>query len=341
MTKSRTISLRSAPYSVALGIAVWAIAPGTIWTQQNPARPGTVIESGRLRHAQLRGVTSSRIFDAVNRNDVQTALKLWYDDIGQRRGYILNSTVDIVDSVAQIRQRLQEHSVEVVTMGAVDYFELESTNLVVPALTDARTPQGGSQYSYSLIVNPASGITSLAGLRGRNLLIAARGSGETGTAWVEVLLGKEKLGRASAFFASIKPTAKPQSCILQVFFGTTDACVVDEINMSLAREMNPQLGTLKELARSRPMIESVIAVPAQPPSYRQELIDSMLTLHRDSRGKQMLMVFKTERIVRIQPGDLDSARELWRDYYRITGVRNVTTPALSDRTLTGGGEERY
>src|ERR1019366_5427279 len=119
------------------------------------------------------------------------------------------------------------------------------------------------------------------GLRGKDLLMAARGSGETGMAWLEVLLGKEKLPRAAAFFSSVTAAAKPQACILPVFFGTADACLVDEVNLNLAEEMNPQLGQLRVLARSRPMVESVIGVPAEPHPYQKELIDSMLSLDRD------------------------------------------------------------
>jgi ABC-type phosphate/phosphonate transport system substrate-binding protein len=210
--------------------------------------------------------------------------------------------------------------VELVTLGALDYLELESTNLLVPVLTDSRTPRGSALYSYVLLVNPSSGATSVAGLRGKNILVSARGAGETGMAWLEVLLGKEKLGRAASFFASVKAAAKPQACILPLFFGTVDACLVDEVNLNLAKEMNPQLGRLIVLARSRPMIESVIAVPAEPHPRQQELIENMLLLHQDPRGRQLLMVFGTGRIVRIQPGDLDSARELWRDYFRLPGM---------------------
>ncbi|MCX6621235.1 MAG: PhnD/SsuA/transferrin family substrate-binding protein, partial [Acidobacteria bacterium] len=86
-----------------------------------------------------------------------------------------------------------------------------------------------------------------------------------------------------------------------------------------AKEMNPQLGQLRVLARSRPMIEGVICVSTEPNPLRQELIDAMLSLHKDPRGHQVLMVFKTDRLVPIQPGDLDSARELWRDYERLPG----------------------
>jgi hypothetical protein len=45
----------------------------------------------------------------------------------------------------------------------------------------------------------------------------------------------------------------------------------------------------------------------------------MLSLHEDRRGRQVLMVFKSNRLLPIQPGDLDSARELWRDYDRLPG----------------------
>ena len=204
-------------------------------------------------------------------------------------------------------------------LGVADYLELESSRLIVPVLTDARTSQGGALYSYVLLVNPSSGATTIASLRGKNILVSSRGAGKTGMAWLEVLLGKEKLGRAASFFASIKAPDKAQACILPLFFGAVDACVVDEVNLNLAKEMNPQLGQLRVLARSRPMIESVIAMPAEPHPYQKELIDAMLSLHEDPRGRQLLMVFKTDRMVRIQPGDLESARELWRDYYRLPG----------------------
>jgi phosphonate transport system substrate-binding protein len=297
------------------------------------------------RHTLLRGVVSSQVFGNVNRNDVRAALKTWFDAVGRQKGYVLDSTVDIVDSAAAIRERLQSHSVELVMMGLVDYMQLENSNLVVPVLTDARTSQGAAPYSYVVVVNPSSGATSIAGLRGKNLLLCARGSGGTGAAWLELLLSTEKLGRTASFFASIQTPAKPQSCILPVFFGKADACVVDEVNLNLAKEMNPQLGQLRVIARSRPMIEAVIAVPADPHPYQKELIDNMLSLHQDPRGRQLLMVFKTERMVRIQPGDLDSGRELWRDYYRLPGTSPkrpvVFGGETSESSPPGRGRERY
>jgi hypothetical protein len=77
--------------------------------------------------------------------------------------------------------------------------------------------------------------------------------------------------------------------------------------------------------------------------YRKDLIASILSLHEDPRGRQLLMVFKTERIVRLQPGDLDSARELWRDYSRLPGVSPRRAPGAIPGTasnLAERGQER-
>ncbi|MGA2267746.1 MAG: PhnD/SsuA/transferrin family substrate-binding protein [Bryobacteraceae bacterium] len=324
-------------------VAVASVASGAALAQQNTAGRATGTEAHGLRHALLRGVASSRVFNNVNRNDARAALKVWFDVVAQQRGYILDSTVDVLDSVTEIRQRLESHSAELVMLGVTDYLELESSGLIVPVLTDARSAQGGAFYSYVLLVNPSSGATTMASLRGKNILVGSRGAGKTGMAWLEVVLGKEKFGRAAPFFASIKAPDKAQACILPLFFGSVDACVVDEVSLNLAKEMNPQLGQLRVLARSRPLIESVIATPVESRPYQKELIDAMLSLHEDPRGRQLLMVFKTDRLVRIQPGDLESARELWRDYHRLPGsppLRPASFAPTAESNQADRGKER-
>jgi phosphonate transport system substrate-binding protein len=207
--------------------------------------------------------------------------------------------------------------VDLLVLDAAEYLELETSHLIVPVLTHARSLHDKALYSYVLLVAPSSAATTIASLRGKNILAASRSGSNTGAAWLDVLLGKEKLGRAAAFFTSIKVPDKAQACILPLFFGSVDACVVDDANLDLAKEMNPQLAKLRVLARSRPVIESVIAMPAEPIPYQKELIDAMLSLHEEPRGRQLLTIFKTDRLVPLLPGDLDSARELWRDYDRL------------------------
>jgi phosphonate transport system substrate-binding protein len=323
---------------------VLAAAVGAALAQRGTPVGAASGVTGALRQARLYGIASSKTFNNVNRDDARAALKVWFNIVARQRGFVLDTRMDIVDGVTEIRERLENHSADLVMLGVPDYLELESSRLIVPVLTHARNAQGGGLYSYVLVVKDSSAATSIAALRGKSILAFSRNGVNTGIAWIDVVLGKEKLGRAASFFASIKIPAKAQACVLPVFFGTADACVVDEVNLDLAKEMNPQLGQLRVLARSRPMIESVIATPVEEGPYRKDLIDSILSLHDDPRGRQLLMVFKTERIVRLQPGDLDSARELWRDYYRLPGASPLRPPGPTTSPGSGHadrGKERY
>ena len=322
---------------------VTCLAAGAALAQQVPAGKAGSGEAGRLRQARLYGVATSNTFNYVNRDDARAALRAWFNIVARQKGFDLDARMDIVDTVSEIRERLLSHSADLLMLGVPDYLALESSRLVVPVLTHARNAQGGGLYSYLLVVKGSSGATSIASLRGKNLLAFSRNGANTGIAWIDVLLGKEKLGRAASFFVSVKVPPKAQTCVLQVFFGTADGCVVDEVNFDLARELNPQLGQLQVLARSRPMIESVVATPADDFPYRKDLIDSILSLHADPRGRQLLMVFKTERIVPLQPGDIESARELWRDYSRLPGSlpnRPAGSFAPADSAPGGRGKER-
>jgi len=295
---------------------IMTMATGAAWAQQESAATAT----GGLQRARLYGVMGSTMLNNLNRNDARAALKAWLDLVGQQRGFLLDSKIDIVDTAAEIRDRAASGSAELTMMSITDFLEIESSGLLVPIVADARGGQQGALYPYVLLVNPSSGITTVAGLRGKKLGVSSRAAGKTGGAWLDVLLSKEKLGRAAVFFASVKTFDKPQACILPLFFGAADACVVDEVSLNLAKEMNPQLGQLRVLSRSRPLLDALFAVPSTPHPHQKDLIDGLLALGDNPRGRQLLMVFKTDRIVRITTGDLESSRELWKDYYRLPGA---------------------
>lgn len=310
--------------TVAIAAMLW---PACMAFAQPAASPGGDGAAGRpLRRTRVNVVASDTMLFGVNPTDVRAALRVWFETVARKRGFQLDCSVDIVNSAAELKRRLLENSVDVVIPGVTEYLELESSRLMVPILTLAMNSGGGASYSYVLLVNPSSNVTALSGLRGKNLLVSSRSGSNTALAWMEVQLHRQKLGRAGSFFGSVRSAAKAQACILPLFFGAVDACVVDEVNLNLVKEMNPQLARLKILLRSRPMVESVIATPLEPHPYQTELIDAILSLHEDVRHRQLLLVFKTERILRLQAGDLDPVRDLWREYYHLPGSASARVP---------------
>jgi hypothetical protein len=111
--------------------------------------------------------------------------------------------------------------------------------------------------------------------------------------------------------------------------------------LGMAKEMNPQLAKPRVVARSRPMNGSVVARPAEGRPFHKELIDFMLSLHEAARGREMPMVLKSDRLVRLGAGDLEAGHELWRDYYRLPTAPGIRAPAPAGGVAAGPGPERY
>jgi hypothetical protein len=258
-----------------------------------------------IRVQKLRGIHSGQMFNNFNRNDARAVLKTWYDVLGQQKGFIPDSQVDVLDSVTAIRERLQSHTVELLMLSIPDYLELESSRLVTPHLTDTRGSQGERLYSYVIASQRTIGFNH------------RRGPAREERPHVLTRRREQRPGMAQCSSRQREAGAK---------------------------EMNPQLGKLRVLARSRPMVESIIATPVESLPYRNDVIEAMLSLHQSPRGRQLLTVFKTDRLVRLQPGDLDAAREPWKDYYRLPGSSPNRLPAsagLAESTLPDREKERY
>ena len=315
---------RTFRFAVVLGAVM-----GTTFAQPNALDVAATPRIDELRPTRLHAVVSSRMLTTVNRNDAVASISAWFDVVGKERGFLLDSRVDIIDSATEMRQRLENRSVDLLILDFVDFLQLEPSQLVVPKMVGNRSDGGGARYSYVLLVNPSSTANTIGDLRGKNLSYFSRSASNTGLAWIEVALNKQGLGRASTFFATAKGTPKPQACVLQLFFDTIDACVVDEINLELLKEMNQQLGKLRELARSAPLIDSVIATPVAHHPHLQELLDAILALHDSPRGRQILLTFKTGRIVEMSPDDIEAPRALWVEYHRIAGSLPPWTPVLA------------
>jgi ABC-type phosphate/phosphonate transport system substrate-binding protein len=292
----------------ALGLFV---ALGIASAQSEGSAQGTNTTAGGLRPTRLHAMVRNSMFAALHRNDAVAAIKSWFELTGKERGFALDSRVDVAYGAAAVERRLKEGSVDILILDVVDCLRLEGRGLVVPELVGHSSSGMGPRYSYVLLVGQSSSAKALSDLRGKSLHHFWRTGSNTGLAWLEVTMARGRLGRASYFFTTTKQAKQPQECVLPLFFGKVDACL---------REMNPQLETLQVVARATSLIECLIAMPVAPHPYRQELLDAILALHSSPRGRQLLMVFKTGRLVRIAPGDLDAARAVWTEYRALAGA---------------------
>lgn len=104
---------------------------------------------------------------------------------------------------------------------------------------------------------------------------------------------------------------------MPLFFRRIDACVVDSGNWEAMKELNPQLGRLRVVARSEPYLEGVVAMPLQPHPHQDELVASLLNLHKTPAGEQLGIVFRIGPLVRASKAQFESVRVLRNKYRHI------------------------
>ena len=290
-----------------------------------------------MRRTRLYVMSSDSLFTTVNRSDAIASLRVWILALGKRRGFQFDTKLDIFNSTADALARLREHSVDVLILDTPDYVALASSNLLEPMFAGTNRGQLAA-FRYLLLERQSDGAAKVEELRGKRIVVNSRTKSELGMVWIETLLAENRLGRANRFFGSVGATHQASSCILPLFFGKVDACVVDSANWELTKELNPQLAKLKVIAQSEPMVEGLIAMPVQAHPYRRELIESILDLHKDPSGEQMVIVFKTGPMIRAGREQFESVRVLWNKYQRLggpSGKPDVTAP-LGGAVRTAG-----
>jgi ABC-type phosphate/phosphonate transport system substrate-binding protein len=221
----------------------------------------------------------------------------------------------------------------------MEYFEVAGLGLLEPAFTATRG-KGDESLQFLLVANREPGVTTISGLRGKTLAIQTDSRADLGRMWTEVLLHEDGLGTADRFFSSISSVSTPSAAVLPVFFGKMGAGVVDRASFEVMKEMNPQIGSrLRVLAASTPLLGGILCVDKRFITYREDLLQGLRDLHQTAEGKQILLVFKSDRMKTVNNEDLERVRTLCAKYLAITGKKAAAKtgePGLAHRAETSG-----
>lgn len=283
-------------------VCLLAALPGAFAADPAPAKIRT----------RLHAMFSESAFATVNRNDAMASLRVWIGALGKRRGFDFDSKLEIFKSVEEVMPRLRAGTVDVLVLDTPDYLNLIDSGLIEPVAA-------GEAYRYLLLGREPLGPGGFRELRGTRAAVASRTRGDMGVAWLQALLASNRLGTAESLFSAVSVQYKPSACVLPVFFGKADVCAVDAQSWKLLTEMNPQLGRLKVLAQSELLSEGIVAMPVLKHPYRQELIESILEIHKDPAGSQMITLFRTGPMQAVTKAQFDGVRELWNRYLKATG----------------------
>jgi len=257
---------------------------------------------------------------SANRADAIAAMKVWCDIVGRNRGFLLDSSIEVIDSFNTLERRIQDGTGDVLIMESTDYFKVEPLRVLSPVFFSRRRKDAPLD-DHVLLVHRDSGITSLEQLRGKTAAFYSRTAANYGRLWMDVMLDDHKLGPARQFFKTTTDVSKPSAAVLPVFFKTTDACVTDRVGFELAKELNPQVGArLNLLTNSPKFLESVVCLHNNFQEIRPDFLRACAELHTEPRGQQVLFVFKSDQLLPFQSEYLEAVRALWKRHERLLSV---------------------
>ncbi len=282
-------------------------APGGETAGRYPSHPMGVPES-------LLTAYSSKLFFNIDENDAKVATRIWTESVLKRRGSQGYSETVIFYDLPSLERMIKDKKVELVAMLSEEFLEIRNRVPLVPIAVSSWAK--GFYKEFALLVRTNSGTLTLSELKNKRLIIEKGRNGTLPAIWLETLLMKDGNGGAEDFFSNVKYAGKASQAVLPVFFGQADACVVSRSGLEAIIELNPQVGReLLEIAVSPGFVRGVLCVRKDYCDRYEEFIqESLMTLHREPQGRQILTLFSMSKLIPIEDRYLDSTEALLREH---------------------------
>lgn len=242
--------------------------------------------------------------------DIRSAVVVWMKAIGKNAG--LNLESKLYEDTQSLVQNFKEGKIDVLNIAPNFYLYIESEINAEPAYS---VLVGGKKArKYLLLVRSDSQIADIKDLKGKNLSVMK--TSEIGNIYLKVLLLRRKLGKPEDFFSTIIQKAKFSQALLSVFFGQADACIVTDTVLKTMTELNPQIGSKVKIITATSDITQIVGF------YRADLSENIkktilyeVTHLRDTAGgRQVLTLFGIDGALPASKSDLDTMRELLKEY---------------------------
>jgi ABC-type phosphate/phosphonate transport system substrate-binding protein len=258
------------------------------------------------------GFSISTFLDA-DKDRAQAISSLWTGLVAQKWGGTADTR--ICNSMTEFEQNILTGKLDVVVLLSTEYLALREEVPLEPLFVSAR---GTDIYDRLILVTRRdSGHLSLADLKGKTLL-QQKGLYENGrNLWLDTLLMRKGIAVPEQYFLSDRKTLKPSDAIMSVFFGKADACIVTKRSLEVMAELNPQLkNELTILEESPPRPSSILAVRRGISVVKRAMLLEILgTLNQSPEGKQLLTLFKMNRLATFRPQYLVPIEKLFREYH--------------------------
>ncbi|MEJ2622837.1 MAG: PhnD/SsuA/transferrin family substrate-binding protein, partial [Candidatus Thiodiazotropha sp.] len=268
------------------------------------------------RKAAYIGGLSRQLFSG-DRSDITIATEMFFREVTK----VINREPRIVvlDNISEILDAMRSDKLDTIFANPIDYLALD--HQINPDYRYTITFGPSPQQRVYLVTQSGTQIKSLAQLRGKRLTLPD--GYILGMTYLEVDLAKAGLPGPESFFSSIDYTDSSNAAVLNVFFNKADLAVTSDIAYSLAGELNPQVSQkIDILSVSEPFLPFIVGVNKRVPMFFLHPVDEILAdLKSQPKLQRILSLFHATDVVKITSDQLETLRQLKRDYERYVSKR--------------------
>jgi phosphonate transport system substrate-binding protein len=268
-------------------------------------------KSGIVEKPLVVAFTPQAFFN-VDPRDAIGAARVWINNADRRLGNNPETTVLYLTTQSEVESALSRNEVDILISIADEFINLREKFGLLPVLS---TDYGKHFYDeLLLLVRADSGISRTEQLRGKSLRIEGGQKGTIPLRWLKSLLEERTSSSPREFFGNISEFPKASQIITPVFFGQADSCIASLTSFEIMSELNPQLGKkLKILEKSPGFATGIIAVRKGFQNRRRDaLIEALRDMERDPKGKQVLTIFRINRLVPFRGEHMASVERLFK-----------------------------
>lgn len=242
----------------------------------------------------------------LNRSDIRAAFEVWTEEL--MRKFQVPSEIRYYSDVESLRRDFDAGRVNLVIADAMTFVR----HFKVDELADGFTTKLPTDASLLLLGRAGiGGVDLLAGKR-----IARLVDDEVSSTYLETLCMRRTGKECSAVPVTFVSVPNNHQAMSRLLFGQVDLALVNQHGYETAIELNPQLRRAGELLEKLDFDTQFFGFFSTrvTPEFRRFSLRAIPNMHLEPRGRQMLDVFKTDRVALADPTILKPFYQLERDY---------------------------
>lgn len=251
--------------------------------------------------------------------DLKTTLGLWIQELGAHVGMQIEA--HFYDSIDIMEKDFSAGKLDYILINPLDLIKSFDLEEHIEGFTPSRDGVNKHNTLVLLVRNDLQ-IKTIHDLQGKR--VGVQKDDEVGRVYLDVLLMEEGLSRYDAFFSKVITEKKRSKILLKLFFNKIDAAVVTKGTLELVNEMNPQVGDAMHILEERSVQMGMASIFHKDidPKIIEKFENAIKTLHENERAKQILMLFKADRLKRFSKSDSDELKALYDRYLILKEARS-------------------